>query len=80
MLNLPQRNAAPVAIDFAQPTDLFFVVRGMEREISLWKANQHSKPTGGKQKWVFGYLAKDGQPDQARRGWVPKRVLRRGRP
>jgi hypothetical protein len=80
LMNLPQLDAAPVAIDFAQPNDLFFQVRGMEREVPIWRANERRRPTGGVQRWVYGYLAVNGRPDHSRRGWVPKRVLRNGRP
>lgn len=78
-LNLPQKKAPPTAVDTAEPGAPFFVAQGkeFERQVSVFgekksKAKSHFA-------WVFGYLGKkDGKdwvPDEARRGWVPKRCL-----
>lgn len=72
--SLPQNDAAPIAIDFAQPGDPFFALKSSQftREVPLFaKKAKRSRST---MKWVFGYLGKD-KPDRSRRGWVPLRVL-----
>jgi hypothetical protein len=77
--SLPQPDAAPIAIDFAQPGDPFWRLTAAKytQDVTLFKkgskrssAQARSKPI----KWVFGYLGRTA-PDHRRRGWVPLRVL-----
>ena len=78
-MNLPQNDAPPVAIDIANPGEVFFVKKGrnFQREISIF--NKSARATVQLQKWVYGFIGKQvgnkWVPDPTRVGWVPLRVL-----
>ncbi|MFO0578657.1 MAG: hypothetical protein U1A78_32035 [Polyangia bacterium] len=78
-LNLPQKKAPPTAVDSAEPGAPFFVAQGKEFERQVSVFGEKKSKAKGHFAWVFGYLGKkDGTgwvPDEARRGWVPKRCL-----
>jgi hypothetical protein len=82
-LNLPQKKVPPTAVDTAEPGAPFFAFDGKQFERSVSVFGEKKKKAKSQFAWVFGYLGKrdaDGNwvPDEARRGWVPKRCLRMG--
>jgi len=80
VMNLPERDTPPIAIDTLLAGQSFFVMKdsSFHRDSPLYLNGK--RHTNVLEKWVFGYVAMQDahnrlRPDPNRRGWVPLRAL-----
>ena len=76
-MDLPQRDAAAVAHDVAQPGEWFWVVKNGEHLMKRTVDTFHEGNTkhGRDLTFVYGYVGSEDGPDKRRRGWVAYPVL-----